>query len=70
MDAPDGYWLHVTFLSNERPWSGRYAPYGQPHNDADAITWAQGMREGMGALYQIVLMFGPLMVDENKSLTA
>lgn len=50
------YSLHVVFKSNERPFSTVYQPLRQPMDEADAIAWAVGMREGMGAEYTATLM--------------
>jgi hypothetical protein len=42
-----GYWIAVSFKSNERPWNGTYRPPNQPGDDADAIDWACGMRDNL-----------------------
>lgn len=65
-DDLKGYRLSVTFRSNERPWSTIYdpAPY-PPKSDEEAITWARGMKEGLGGYDVTLLKDGqPLSFEE------
>lgn len=57
MSASPVYTLHVTFKSNEHPWSTTYTPAGWIAKDRpSAERWAAGMQEGMGGNYICVLL--------------
>ena len=51
------YTLAVQFKSNEQPFKTVYdpSPYG-PQTDEEAIKWARGMGETMGAQYTVTLL--------------
>ncbi len=59
------YALHVTFKSNERPWSTLYQPVSwmQPVDDASAIEWATGMAKQLDAYICVLKRDGQTIMD-------
>jgi hypothetical protein len=53
------YTLSITFRSNKHPFSTIYEPY--PKNrfktEDEAVSWALGIKEGLGWQYDVTLLF-------------
>lgn len=63
------YRLHISFKSNEFPWTTIYVrpDFWEPLDEAGAIKWAYGMQEGLGPDYTVVLYEADtLVIDASK----
>ena len=60
------YKLYISFNSNEVPFATNYEPGRLVKSLEDAISWARGMKDGMGDSYTITLYENDKVIDYAK----
>lgn len=64
------YYLHITYKSNERPFSTIYEPIPWHRNKTkeEVIKWAIDMMEGMGDTYVVTLVYDGEVIPLDKDV--